>query len=124
MDYINPMSKFIYECWNVVMNSDRNPLSNINDLHVRHLIMQLLAWMWCIAFSLWIGSMWIFGFTAILHLILIFAIVITVGLFEAAKKKPSFFLKDGYHTPSRSRTIWVDGKKIKLDDDDTGGEHQ
>ena len=118
------MSKFIYECWNVVMNSERNPLSNINDLHVRHLVMQLLAWIWCIAFSLWVGSMWVFGFTAIIHLILIFAIVITVGLFEVAKKKPSFFIKDGYHTPSRSRNIWVDGKKIKLDEDDTGGEHQ
>ena len=118
------MSKFIYECWNIVMNSDRNPLSNINDLNVRHLVMQLLAWMWCITFSLWIGSMWVFGFTAILHLILIFAIAITVALFEVAKKQPSFFLKKGYHTPSRSRTIWVNGKKLKLDDDDAGGEHE
>ena len=56
------MLKFIYESWNIVMNSDRNPLSNIQDLHVRHLIMQLLAWMWCIVFSLWAGSLWIFGF--------------------------------------------------------------
>ena len=86
------MLKFIYESWNIVMNSDRNPLSNIQDLHVRHLIMQLLAWMWCIVFSLWAGSLWIFGFTAILHLIIIFGIVMTVGIFEAAKKKPSLFL--------------------------------
>ena len=118
------MLKFIYESWNIVMNSDRNPLSNIQDLHVRHLIMQLLAWMWCIVFSLWAGSLWIFGFTAILHLIIIFGIVMTVGIFEAAKKKPSLFLKKGYHTPSRSRAVWIDGKKVNLHDDDSGGEHQ
>ena len=84
--------------------------------------MQILVWMWCIIFSLWIGSIWVFGFTAVLHLLLIFGIVMTVGVFEAAKRKPSFFLRNGYHTPSRSRSIWIDGKKVKLDDDDTGGD--
>ena len=124
MHYLIDMFNTIYDWWNIVMNSERNPLKNIQDLHVRHLIMQILAWMWCIIFSLWIGSMWVFGFTAVLHLLLIFGIVMTVGVFEAAKRKPSFFLRNGYHTPSRSRSIWIDGKKVKLDDDDTGGEHQ
>ena len=58
------ISKKVYDCWNIVMDYKRNPLSNIQDLHVRHMVMQLLAWMWCVAFSMWVGSMWIFGFTA------------------------------------------------------------
>lgn len=118
------MREFIVNSWNLIMDDRRNPLSNIPDMQTRHVVMQLLAWMWCIIFSLWIGSIWVFGFTAVLHLLLIFGIVMTVGVFEAAKRKPSFFLRNGYHTPSRSRSIWIDGKKVKLDDDDTGGEHQ
>ena len=82
------MSKFIYECWNVVMNSDRNPLSNIHDLHVRHLVMQLLALMWCIAFSMYFTSIWLFGITTIAHMILLSAVAFTVLTFETAKRKP------------------------------------
>ena len=91
IDGILIMSKFIYDCWNVVMNYERNPLSNIQDLHVRHMVMQVLAYMWCIIFSMWFGGMWIFGFTAIIHTVLIFGIVITVAVFETAKRKSTYF---------------------------------
>ena len=85
------MSKFIYDCWNIVMNYERNPLSNIPDLHVRHMVMQVLACMWCVAFSMWFGSMWIFGLTTMIHIILIVAIVLTVAAFETAKRNPNYF---------------------------------
>ena len=85
------ISKKIYDCWNIVMNYERNPLSNIPDLHVRHMVMQVLAWMWCIAFSMWFGSMWIFGLTTMIHIILIVAIVLTVAAFETAKRNPNYF---------------------------------
>ena len=73
------------------MNYERNPLSNIQDLHVRHMVMQLLAYMWCIIFSMWFGGMWVFGFTAIVHTVLIFGIVVTVAVFETAKHKSTYF---------------------------------
>ena len=85
------ISKKVYDCWNIVMNYERNPLSNIQDLHVRHMVMQLLAWMWCVAFSLCVGSMWVFGLTAVIHLILIVAIVVTVAVFETAKRRSTYF---------------------------------
>jgi len=85
--------KFIHDYWDLIMNSSRNPLSNIQDLNARHMILQVLAWLWCICFSLWFGSMWIFGFTAIVHIFLIFAIVITVATFETAKRNPLYFDK-------------------------------
>ena len=85
------ISIIVYDCWNIVMNYERNPLSNIPDLHVRHMVMQVLAWRWCVAFSMWFGSMWIFGLTTMIHIILIVAIVLTVAAFETAKRNPNYF---------------------------------
>ena len=55
------MIKFIANSWNAVMDDKRNPLSNIPDLQTRHVVMQLLAWMWCIIFSMSVGSVTVFG---------------------------------------------------------------
>tara|TARA_B100000674_G_C37343098_1_gene690644 strand:- start:126 stop:395 length:270 start_codon:yes stop_codon:yes gene_type:complete len=87
------MREFIYNAWNSVMSAKHNPLKHIPDDNVRHLIMQLLAWMWAIMFSLWMGSLWIFGFTAFAHAAIIAAIAITVTTFEVAKRKPDVFSK-------------------------------
>tara|TARA_E500000178_G_scaffold355905_1_gene430488 strand:- start:2197 stop:2586 length:390 start_codon:yes stop_codon:yes gene_type:complete len=84
------MLKNIYQ---LVMNSRFNPLSNINDKSVAHLVMQLLAWMWCIVFSMWMGSILVFGVSAIIHAILIAGIFITAITFETARRKPEFFGK-------------------------------
>ena len=119
------MREWVYDCWNVVMNSDKNPLSIIPDLSTRHMIMQVLAWMWCITFAIIVGSWTAFGISAVAHVVLLGAIVLTVGTFETAKRKPHIFnLKPGYHSSNRSRQyMWMDGKKIKLPDGDPGGEH-
>ena len=123
------MRKFIYDSWNGVMNYDKNPLNNIPDLNTRHMVMQVLACMWCIAFSMYFSSMWIFGVTAIAHVIILAAIVLTVASFEIAKRKPDFYLRleqgtNGYHTPSRTRYLYHEGKRIPLDKNDPGGEHE
>jgi len=39
----NNMTSFIIDWWNLIMDHERNPLSNIKDLRVRHLVMQILA---------------------------------------------------------------------------------
>ena len=123
------MRTFIVDSWNSVMDSERNPLRHIPDTNTRHMVLQVLAWMWCIAFSSYFSSMWIFGVTAIAHVFILAAIVITVATFETAKAKPTFFLRmeqktNGYHTPSRSRYMWYNGKRIELDKNDVGGEHE
>ena len=117
--------KYIYDTWNSVMNHDRNPLKNIPDTNTRHMIMQVLAWMWCIAFSSYFSSMWIFGITAFAHIFILAAITVTVATFETARRKPDFFLRnDGYHTTSRSRYIYYNGKRYEKDPQDMGGEHE
>ena len=88
------MRKFIFDSWNLIMDDRHNPLSHIPDLNTRHMVLQVLAWMWCIVFSLYFSSMWVFGFTAISHLLVLAAIVITVGTFETARRNPNIFVRD------------------------------
>jgi uncharacterized membrane protein len=75
----------------MIMDSKFNPLSNIQDVTIRHLIMQLLAWMWCIIFSMWMGSIVVFGISAVIHALLIAGVFITAAVFETARRKPQFF---------------------------------
>ena len=116
--------KYIYDTWESIMNHDRNPLKNIPDTNTRHMIMQVLAWMWCIAFSSYFSSMWIFDITAIAHIIILAAIAVTVATFEMAKSNPRFLMNKLYHTPSRARAIYIKGKRYELDPRDVGGEHE
>jgi hypothetical protein len=88
---VYPMRTFIVNSWNHVMNHELNPLRHIPDLGVRHVVMQFLAWMWCIIFSMSLGSITVFGVSAVAHALLIAGIVVTVGTFETAKRKPQYF---------------------------------
>ena len=125
------MREHIFYSWNLVMDDRRNPLSNIPDMQTRHVVMQLLAWMWCIIFSLSVGSITVFSISAIAHTLLIGGLILTVATFETAKRRPEIFSLRlehgtvGYHSPGRSRQyMWVNGEKVKLDDRDPGGEHE
>tara|TARA_Y100000748_G_scaffold254377_1_gene220331 strand:+ start:247 stop:474 length:228 start_codon:yes stop_codon:yes gene_type:complete len=75
---------------------------------------------------MWCGSIIVFGISTVAHILILAGVAITVGTFKIAEKRPTFFLrKDGYHSTSRSRqNMWVNGKKIKLDPNDVGGEHE
>ena len=77
--------------YNLIMDSTKTPLSNIPDINTRHMIMQVLAWMWCIIFSMYLGSIVAFGISAIIHTLLLAGIFITVGVFETAKRRPQYF---------------------------------
>ena len=77
--------------YHLVMDSRHNPLSHIPHTNTRHLVMQVLAWMWCIVFSMWMGSILVFGISAAIHAILLAGIFVTVCVFETAKRKPVYF---------------------------------
>ena len=124
MEKVIDMREFVYNSWNGIMDAEKNPLRHIPDTNVRHMVLQVLAWMWCIVFSMWLGSFWIMGVSMIAHAIVLAAIVITVATFETARRNPTFFNDFPTSTPSRARTMWIDGKRIKLDPQDKGGEHE
>ena len=86
------MRKFVYNSWEGVMNHNVNPLRHIPDLQVRHVVLQILAWMWCIIFSMYIGSWVVMGVSMVAHALLLAGIVLTVGTFEVARSNPAFFL--------------------------------
>jgi hypothetical protein len=77
--------------YNLIMDSKHNPLSYIPDTNTRHMVMQLLAWMWCIIFGMSVGSVTVFGISAIAHALLIAGVFITAGVFETARRKPQYF---------------------------------
>lgn len=118
------MREFIHTSWHGVMNHHVNPLKHIPDLQVRHMVLQVLAWMWCIVFAFIVGDLFVFGVSAVAHILLLGAITVTVATFETAKRRPQTF-NFNFHTPSRTRGyMWVNGQKIKLDKNDPGGEHE
>ena len=77
--------------YNLIMDSKHDPLSYIPDTNTRHLVMQILAWMWCIIFGMSVGSVTVFGISAIAHALLIAGVFITAGVFETARRKPTYF---------------------------------
>ena len=118
---VKDMREMIVDSWNSVMNAEMNPLRHIPDLNTRHMVLQVLAWMWCLVFAFIVGSWTAFGVSAIAHVVLLAAICITVGTFETAKRNPDFFQKFPTSTPSRARTLWINGKRVS---DPYGGEHE
>ena len=80
----------IKQTWALIMDSEKNPLRHIPDINTRHMVMQVLAWMWCIIFSMYIGSIAAFGISASIHALLIAGIFITLGTFETAKRRPQY----------------------------------
>ena len=77
--------------YKLIMDSKHNPLSHIPDTNTRHMVMQVLAWMWCIIFSMYLGSIVAFGISAALHALIIAGVFITAGVFETSKRKPTYF---------------------------------
>jgi len=127
----NKLAEWIYDAYTSVMGWEKNPLRHIQDFNTRHMVTQVLCWMWCVTFSILVGSWTVFGYTAIAHLIFIAAIFITVATFETAKRSPqSFNFIKGYHSYGRTRDYVIyrdnDGNpyKVKLDPRDPGGEHE
>lgn len=89
------MRKSISTMWDFLFNHEVNPLRHITDFNTRHMVLQLLGWMWAIAFSLAIGSYTILAFSLLGHAILIGAVAITAATYTAASLKPELF-----HAPS------------------------
>ena len=85
------MQKVIANMWNGVMDHRINPLRHIDDLQTRHIVMQFLAWMWCIILSMSVGSMTVFGISAVANALVIAGVVVTVATFKVAQYRPNSF---------------------------------
>ena len=88
------MRNLVVHLWCLVMDHRKNPLKNIPDLQTRHVILQLLAWMWCIIFSMSVTSITLFGLAAVAHALVISGVVVTVATFDQARNKPGNLVID------------------------------
>ena len=86
------MRNHIIFAWNYVFDHEVSPLRHIPDFTVRHMVLQILGWMWAIAFSVAIGSYTFLAFSLIGHAVLLGAAAITVATYVTAAKQPRAFL--------------------------------
>ncbi len=97
------MRSSIVYAWNYIFDHETSPLRHIPDIGVRHMILQVLAWMWAIAFSVAIGSYTFLAASLLGHAVLIAAVVVTVATYTTAAVKPEVFRtgsgrrRDGEH---------------------------
>lgn len=97
------MQRLVVLAWNYVFNHEVSPLRHIPDVSVRHMILQILGWMWAVAFSVAIGSYTFLAASLVGHATLIAAATITVATYTAAANKPGVFKsysgrrRDGEH---------------------------
>ena len=89
------MTQAVLNIWNIVMEHDHNPLKHIGDIQVRHIVLQILAWMWCVIFAMSTGSITLFGVSAVAHSLPIAGVVGTVASFEVARTRPNRFVSLG-----------------------------
>lgn len=85
------MQKMIAESWNYIFNHEVSPLRNIPNVATRHMVLQILGWMWAVTFALAIGSYTMLSASLIGHAFLIAAAAITTATYTAAAKKPALF---------------------------------
>jgi hypothetical protein len=75
--------------WQFVFDHRVSPLRHIPDVSTRHLILQILGWMWATAFCVSIGSYALLGFSIVMHSALIAAAAVTVATYTTAQVNPT-----------------------------------
>lgn len=97
------MRSAIVFAWNFIFDHETSPLRHIPDVGVRHMILQILGWMWAIAFSTAIGSYAFLPASLVGHIFIIAAAAVTVATYAIATVKPGVFRsgsgrrRDGEH---------------------------
>ena len=86
------MRQLIAAMWNFIFDHEQSPLRHIPAFGVRHMVFQMLGWMWALSFSLAIGSYTFLAVSMIGHAVLIGAVAITVATYTAAATRPQMFV--------------------------------
>ncbi len=85
------MRKTVVFAWNFLFDHRVSPLRHIPDWNTRVMVLQLLGWMWAVAFSIAIGSYTMFAVSLVGHAVLIGAAAITVATYSVAATRPNLF---------------------------------
>ena len=82
----------IYDLYNYIFDSSRNPLRHIPDPTSRMFIMIILAFLWSGAFAVYLGSIIYFGVSVAAHIVLLLMFFFTMAVFYDAEKSNSSWL--------------------------------
>ena len=74
------------QTYTAIMDSDVNPLSDLPH-SVRFQLMTVLAFMWSAIFTLWVGSIWLFGPTVTAHMLILLGVMFTAAIFDKAGQR-------------------------------------
>lgn len=85
------MKNFIKHSWDFIFNHNVSPLRHIPDLSTRYYVLQVLGFMWAVAFSLAIGSYTFFALNLLGHVVLIGAAAVTIATYGTATMRPRTF---------------------------------
>ena len=88
------MKKVIVSAWDFIFDHDKSPLRHIPDMQVRHMVFQILGWIWAFSFAIAIGSYTFLAYSLIGHAVLIAAATITVATYATAARRPTVFASD------------------------------
>jgi hypothetical protein len=99
------MQGFIVDAWNAVMDSRHSPLRHL-PLQTRHYLMQVLAWMWSMLFSLSFLSIFHFGYLWLAQLLLLGGVAMTVAVFREAERQRVGALPMQKRFGQASRCVW------------------
>jgi len=82
------MVRSLAATWRLAMDSESNLLMRIPKMQ-RFQMMQVLAYMWSLAFAAWVGSAMVFGVSVVGHAILLIGVFFTAGVFRHARRNTS-----------------------------------
>ncbi len=85
-------TRIVY-AWNFLFDHEVSPLRNIPDVAIRHYILQILAMMWAVSFSIAVGSYTVLAWSVLGHSVLIAAAAITVATYTMAATRPGLFVR-------------------------------
>ncbi|MEQ8695173.1 MAG: hypothetical protein RLT05_01275 [Bauldia litoralis] len=74
------------DAYRTLMDPSLNPLSRLPS-KTKFQLMTLLAYMWSTVFGIWAGSIWLFGGSVFLHMILLVGVFFTSEIFRYARKE-------------------------------------
>lgn len=103
LDGLDKLQKLIAQAWHFIFDHEVSPLRHIPSVATRHLILQVLGWMWAVAFATAMGSFAMLPASLLGHAVLIAAAAITTATYTAAAVRPQLFMapsgrnRDGEH---------------------------
>jgi len=83
---------WLYNAYQYIFDSEKNPLRHIPDPTSRMFIMTILAFMWSGVFAVYLGSIAYFGISVAAHIVLILMVFFTIAVFYDAERNNSSWL--------------------------------